>query len=109
MSPDALFTFETKVQDKAKYTRAPMSNAGVGYVGSGYYVGGSGPVVGSDVLSSNYEEGLLYFNMHDKKTGKLIWSGGATKTLTSSDDIEKVIKTAVKQIFTRLPIKHKAK
>jgi hypothetical protein len=106
-SPDALFSFETKVEEKAQYSRAPMTG-GYGYVGPGYYVGGSGPMVGAEVLSKNYEEGLLYFNMHDTKTGKLIWSGGATRKLTSSDDIEKVIKTAVKQTFMRLPVKHKA-
>ena len=47
--------------------------------------------------------------MYDKKTGKRIWSGGATKALTNKDDIEKVIKTAVRNIFTKLPIKHKTK
>ena len=43
--------------------------------------------------------------MYDTKTGKLLWSGGATKRLKASDDIEKIIKTSVKNIFMRLPIK----
>jgi hypothetical protein len=109
--PDALFMFETKVEEKVKYARAAPASVDVGYVGAYgyYYVGDIAPVRGGEIMPSTYDEGLLYFIMYDTKTGKRIWSGGATKTLTSSDIIEKVIKTAVKNIFIRLPIKHKTK
>jgi hypothetical protein len=108
-NPDALFVFETKIEEKAKYTRAPVVGVGVGLAGPGYYVGGAAPIAGGELLSSTYEEGLLYFNMHDTKTGKLIWSGGATKPLKNSDNVEQIIKAAVKNIFKELPIKHKTK
>jgi uncharacterized protein DUF4136 len=110
-NPDALFLFETKVEEKVKYARAAPASVDVGYPGAYgyYYVGDQAPVRGGEIMPSTYDEGLLYFNMYDTKTGKRIWSGGATKPLTSSDDIEKVIKTAVKNIFVKLPIKHKTK
>ena len=111
-NPDALFLFETKVEEKVKYARAAPASGDVGYVsgpGYYYYAGDQAPVRGGEIMPSTYDEGLLYFNMYDTKTGKRIWSGGATKALTSSDDIEKVIKAAVKNIFMKLPIKHKTK
>ena len=109
--PDALFLFETKIEEKVKYGRAAPSSVDVGYVGAYgyYYVGDLAPVRGGEIMPSTYEEGLLYFNMYDTKTGKRIWSGGATKPLKASDDIEKIVKNAVKNIFTRLSIKHKTK
>jgi Domain of unknown function (DUF4136) len=109
--PDALFMFETKIEEKVKYARAAPASVDVGYVGAYgyYYTGDLAPVRGGEIMPSTYDEGLLYFNMYDTKTGKRIWSGGATKTLKPSDEAEKVIKTAVKNIFTRLPIKHKTK
>jgi len=109
--PDALFMFETKIEEKVKYARAAPASVDVGYVGAYgyYYVGDVAPVRGGEIMPSTYDEGLLYFNMYDRKTGKRIWSGGATKPLKASDEVEKLIKTAVKNIFTHLPIKHKAK
>ena len=109
--PDALFMFETKIEEKVKYARAAPASVDVGYAGAYgyYYVGDQVPVRGGEIMPSTYDEGLLYFNMYDTKTGKRIWSGGATKPLTASDDIERVIKTAVKKIFTKLPIKHNTK
>lgn len=110
-NPDALFMFESKIEEKVKYGRAAPASVDVGYVGAyGYYYAGDiAPVRGGEIMPSTYDEGLLYFNMYDTKTGKRIWSGGATKALTASDEAEKTIKTAVKKIFTRLPIKHNSK
>jgi hypothetical protein len=109
--PDALFMFETKIEEKVKYARAAPASVDVGYVGAYgyYYVGDQVPARGGEIMPSTYDEGLLYFNMYDTKTGKRIWSGGATKPLKASDDIERVVKNAVKNIFVRLPIKHKTK
>jgi hypothetical protein len=105
--PDALFIFETKLEEKVKYTQEPTVSVGVGYGGPGYYVGGSAPVAGGGIKSSAYEEGMLIINMYDRRSGNLIWSGGAKESLTNSTDVETVIKKAVKFIFVRLPIKHK--
>jgi hypothetical protein len=109
--PDALFTFDTKIEEKVKYARAAPASVDPGYVGAYgyYYVGDQAPTRGGEIMPSTYEEGLLYFIMYDTKTGKRIWSGGATKPLTASDEAEKLVKTVVKKIFTRLPIKHKTK
>jgi hypothetical protein len=112
-SPDALFVFESKVEEKVKYGRAAPASVDPGYVGAYgyYYVGDQAPVRGGEIMPTEYDEGLLYFNMYDTKTGKRIWSGGATRVLTSSDNdnIEQIIKTAVKNILKELPIKHKTK
>ena len=110
-NPDALFLFESKVEEKVKYGRAAPASVDVGYPGhtDTTTLADQAPVRGGEIMPSTYDEGLLYFNMYDTKTGKRIWSGGATKALTSKDDIEKVIKTAVKNIFMKLPIKHKTK
>jgi Domain of unknown function (DUF4136) len=111
-TPDVLFLFETKVEEVAETSQAPVADNGMGYGYGygypGYYVGGV-PVATGGVSTTFHEEGLLYFNMYDTKTGKFLWSGGAKKRLKASDDIEKVIKTAVRDIFIRLPIKHKTK
>jgi hypothetical protein len=105
--PDALFMFETQMEDKVEYTQSPTLSVGVGYGGPGYYVGGSMPVAGGNIKASPYKEGMLIINMYDRRTGDLIWTGGAKKSLTDATDVEEVIKTAVKFIFVRLPIKHK--
>ena len=110
-NPDALFLFDTKIAEKIKYGRAADTNVDGAYYGVAgvYYAGTLAPVRGGEIMPSEYEEGLLYFNMYDTKTGKLLWSGGATKELTASDDGEKIVKNAVKSIFGKLPIKHKTK
>jgi hypothetical protein len=72
-------------------------------------VGGSVPVAGGEIKSTQVQDGMLTFNMYDTKTGNLIWTGGTRETLTNSVDVEDVIKSAVKQIFYRLPIRHKSK
>jgi len=107
--PDALFLFETKLEDKVVYSQSSTVTVGVGYGGPGYYIGGSAPVLGGDIKASYYEEGMMMINMYDAQTGDLLWTGGAKKTLDSSTNVEQVIKTAVKHIFMRLPIKHKTK
>ena len=107
--PDALFAFETKLEEKVVYTESSSMSVGFGYGGPGYYIGGSAPVLGGDIKASYFEEGVLFISMHDAQTGKLLWTGGAKKTLNSSTDVEQVVKTAVKHIFMRLPIKHKNK
>jgi hypothetical protein len=108
-APDALFMFETQMEDKVAYSQSPTLSVGVGYGGPGYYVGGSAPIAGGQITSSEYQEGMMIMNMYDRKTGNLIWRGGAKKSLTNSSDVEAVIQTAVKAIFVRLPIANKRK
>ena len=107
--PDAVFMFETQVDERVEYSQTATMSVGVGYGGPGYYVGGSVPVAGGEIKSTQVQDGMLTFNMYDTKTGNLIWTGGTKETLTNSVDVEDVIKSAVKQIFYRLPIRHKAK
>ncbi len=105
--PDAVFMFETQVDERVEYSQTATMSVGVGYGGPGYYVGGSVPVAGGEIKSTQVQDGMLTFNMYDTKTGKLIWTGGTKETLTNSVDVEDVIQSAVKQIFFRLPIRHK--
>ncbi|HTE29623.1 MAG TPA: DUF4136 domain-containing protein [Chryseolinea sp.] len=108
-APDALFMFETQLEDKVAYSQSPTVSVGVGYGGPGYYVGGSAPIAGGQITSSEYQDGMMIMNMYDRKTGNLIWRGGAKKSLDSASDVEEVIQAAVKAIFARLPIANKGK
>jgi hypothetical protein len=53
------------------------------------------------------DEGTLSYSMFDRKTGKMIWKGSASKNLTNKTNIEATIKEATRSIFRKLPIKHK--
>ena len=105
--PDAIFIFNTKVEEKVRYSQSPTLSVGVGVGGPGYYVGGSAPVAGGNITESSYEDGLLSFDMYDAKTGDLLWSGGATKSFTAAEDIEKIITTTTEKIFRKFPKKKK--
>jgi hypothetical protein len=107
LRPDAIFVYETYLEDKVKYTQSPSVSVGLGFAGPGYYVGGAVPVTGGEVHSTTYKEGSLIVDMYDSRTGNLIWRGGATGPLTVSTNMQETIQTAVKYIFMRLPIKHK--
>jgi hypothetical protein len=106
-TPDALFMFDSRVENKVQYTQSPTVSVGVGFGGPGYYVGGMAPVSGGQMRASTYEEGMLIYNMYDTRTGKLLWSGGARKEVTNSANIEATIKKAASFIFLKLPVKHK--
>src|SRR6188768_3062482 len=108
-TPDALFMFDSRIENKVQYTQSPTVSVGVGFGGPGYYVGGAAPVSGGQMRASTYEEGLLIYNMYDTKTGKLLWSGGARKEVTGSTKMEATIKNAASFIFLKLPVKHKTK
>lgn len=107
--PDAVFMFETQVEERVEYSQTPTMSVGVGYGGPGYYVGGSVPVAGGEIKSKQVQDGMLTFTMYDTKSGDVLWTGGTSETLTNSDDVEEVIKKAVKQIFFKFPIRHKTK
>ena len=106
-NPDAVFVFDTHVEDRVSYSTTPQVSVGFGFGGPGYYGGFAAPVAGGDLVQHNYQEGMLFIEMFDTKTQKLLWKGRATKKITYESDIESDIRTATKHIFMRLSVKHK--
>ena len=108
-NPDAVFQFDTQIENKVKYNQSPTVSVGVGIGGPGYYVGGAMPVSGGQITQSNYEEGVLTVEMLEPKTGKLVWRGWAQEEISFETDMESDLKMAVRNIFMKLPVKHKKK
>lgn len=106
-NPQAVFVFDTKVEERVKYTQNPYVATGVGYGGPGYYGGYYMPVSGGQNVAHETTHGMLFIEMYDTKTQTLLWSGSAKEEITKKNDLEKDIKKAIKQIFVRLPVKHK--
>lgn len=106
-NPDAVFGFDTKVEERIKYTQNPYVTVGVGFGGPGYYGGYSAPVSGGQFVGHETVQGMLFIEMFDTKTQKLLWRGWAEEEITHKNDVEADIKKAVKHIFIRLPVKHK--
>jgi len=116
LHPDAVFAFDTQVQERVKYGRAAVSNADYFYGGAGYYPGyyvgaayydNNQVIPGGEVMPEEYDQGMMGVQMFDAKTKKVLWRGYAEKELTAKTDVEATIKKAVKDIFILLPIKHK--
>jgi hypothetical protein len=107
LKPDAIFVFNTQVDETVEYSQSPTLSVGVGVAGPGYYVGGSAPVAGGKITASTVEEGKLSYAMYDTRTGKLVWSASVEKSFKMSDDIEQIIGDYTKKIFKKLPIKSK--
>lgn len=116
LAPDALFSFDTRVEERVKYSKAAMSNPTYYYGGAGYYPGfyvgpayyeNTAPIPGGEVLPEEYDEGMLAIQMFDTKSKKVLWRGFAEKPLTGKTNIEATIKSAVQSVFVQLPIKHK--
>lgn len=108
-NPDAVFQFDTKIENRVQYNQSPTVSVGVGFGGPGYYVGGAVPVSGGQITQTNYEEGVLTVEMYEPKTGKLVWRGWAQEEISFETDIEADLQRAVKYIFMKLPVKHKEK
>jgi hypothetical protein len=106
-NPDAVFQFDTKIENKVSYRQSPTVSVGVGFGGPGYYVGGAVPVSGGQITQSNYEEGMLSIEMFEPKTGKILWRGWAQEEISFETDVESDLKAAVRNIFMKLPVKHK--
>jgi len=107
LRPDAIFVYETYIEDKVKYSQSPTVSVGVGFAGPGYYVGGAVPVTGGEVYSTTYTEGSLVVDMYDARTGNRIWRGGAVSALAVTTNMQETIQTAMNYIFQRLPVKHR--
>lgn len=108
-NPDAVFQFDTQIENRVKYSQSPTVSVGVGFGGPGYYMGGSVPVSGGQVTQSSYEEGVLSIEMFEPKTGKLLWRGWAQEEISFETDLESDLRMAVRNIFMKLPVKHKEK
>lgn len=105
--PDAVFIFDTRIEDRITYSQTPQVSVGFGFGGPGYYGGFAAPVAGGDIVQNVTQQGMLYIEMYDTQTKKLLWRGWAQEEITYKNDIEADIRTAVKHIFMRLPVKHK--
>lgn len=105
LRPDAIFVFNTGVNEVTKYSQSPTLSVGVGVGGPGYYVGGSVPVAGGNITATTVEDGTLSYDMYDTQTGKLVWTASTRKTFKMSDDIQQILGIATKNIFKKLPIK----
>jgi len=108
-NPDAVFLFDTHVQERTDYTQNPYVSVRKEKLrGYGYYGAYSVPSpTGGQFIAHETVNGMLFIEMHDTKTQKLLWRGWAEEEITHKNDIEADIRTAVKHIFMRLPVKHK--
>ena len=114
-NPDAVFRFRMGIEDMMKYSQSPTLSVGVGvgygygYGGPGYYAGASVPVAGGTVTEKRVAEAFLIIEMFETSTGYILWTGGARKTTEADGDNAKNMKLALHSVFSRLPVKHKAK
>lgn len=104
--PDAVFLFDTRVEDRVAYSQSPTVSVGVGFGGPGFYGGFSAPVAGGQIQSYTYQEGLLFIEMFDTNTKQLLWRGWAKGQVSDAISVENDIRKAVKHIFIRYPVKH---
>lgn len=116
LAPDALFSFDTKVEERVKYSKAALTNPTYYYGGPGYYPGfyvgpayyeNTAPIPGGEVLPEEYDQGMLSIQMFDTKSKKVLWRGLAQQPLDAKTNVEAVIKAAVRDIFDQLPVKLK--
>lgn len=106
-SPDAVFIWDTRLEERVALSQTPQVSVGFGFGGPGYYGGFAAPVAGGQVVQKNFIEGMLFIEMYDTQTGQLLWKGWAQEQITYANDVESDIRTAVKHIFMRLPVRHK--
>lgn len=107
LRPDAVFLFYTSVQEITTYSQTPVLSVGIGVGGPGYFVAGSAPVAGGNIIAETEEDGVLKFTMYDTRTRKLVWSGMANKTFKLSDDVQELVMEYTAKIFKKFPVKKK--
>lgn len=105
--PDAVFMFDTQVQDRTRYEQSATLSVGVGYGGPGYYVGGSAPVAGGKITEIPYKDAGLIIEMFDGKTQELVWRGWAERSIDYTADLDQIIRRASQEILFQLPVKNK--
>ena len=104
---DLVVTYYVVIENKQKATSSSVS-VGMGGGGYGYYGGGMyGGVTSTNINVVDYQQGTLYVDLHDTKTGQQIWHGAGSKVLegqvTAKQDAE--IENALKYIFYRFKYK----
>jgi len=112
IQPEAIFMFDTRVDEQVTYSQGAPANTSYGgyaYGGYGYYGGYYAPIPVSSghVTQHEFEEGMLYVDMFDAKTRVPLWGGWAKAKLTAKSDVEADVRFAVKHIFARLNVEHK--
>ncbi|GMQ31091.1 DUF4136 domain-containing protein [Algoriphagus confluentis] len=107
INPQVVFQFDTKIEHKISYNRTPSVSMGIGIGGPGYYVGGAVPVSGGQVVTKEFDEGMLTIEMIETQTGRLLWRGWAQEKVGFETNLEADLEKAIPQIFMRLPIKKK--
>ena len=105
LNPDAVFLFFTSVEEITTYSQTPMLSVGVGVWGPGYYVAGSAPVAGGNIIATTEQDGVLKFAMYDTQTRKQVWTGTINKTFQATDDVQKIVMDYTEKIFKKCPIK----
>lgn len=111
--PDAVFRFKMGIQTQMKYSQSPTLSVGVavgygyGYGMPGYYAGAVVPVAGGNITETRADEASVIIEMFETRTGYILWTGGARKTIDNSADSQKNMQLALHSVFERLPIKHK--
>jgi hypothetical protein len=108
VKPDVLFRYKLGIDARTQYSQSPTVSVGVGIGGPFYYTGAAVPVSGGTIKEHRADEAFLYLQMFDTRTGYLIWSGGARKTVDNSADSQRNIKLALNAILSKLPIRHKS-
>jgi hypothetical protein len=108
LQPDAIIVFNSRVEENlsvshSNITEADYYGGGFGYYSGGYY----SPARVAGANQKIYEEGMLYVSMIDTKTREPLWGGWAKKKLTPKTDVEAVIRSAVKSIFSRMKVEHR--
>lgn len=107
ISPQVVFQFDTKIEHRIAYKQTPTVSVGMGFGGPGYYVGGSVPVSGGQVVGNEFDQGILKIEMLDPKTGRLLWRGWAEEKVGFETDLETDLSKAIESIFAKLPVKAK--
>ena len=116
LAPDALFSFDTKVEERVKYSKAALTNPTYYYGGAGYYPGfyvgpayyeNTAPIPGGEVLPEEYDEGMLAIQMFDTKSKKILKRELKKKTLDDNTNIEAINKAAVRDVLNQLQKKKK--
>lgn len=110
-NPDAVFLVDTSIEDRIAYGRISSNyNEGFG-IGTAYYggysVGYAGPVSSNTIVETEFQQGMLFVEMYDAKTKKLVWRGWAEAQITNKTKLDKLVRKAVKEVFGHLQVKHK--
>ena len=105
-NPDVAIRYVTYSQNKVELQyNPPPASVSVGFGGPGYYMGYSQPVGPATITQYQYTEGTLNLEMFDTKTNASLWNAWTSGVLNDPNDIDDVLKGAIKEMFYTLPVK----